>query len=272
MFGVDVGGEDLHVERRRRRAAATAWSARSSRAPGRSSRRPTRCARVPPRARRVAAAAAATLVLQVLEVVRLAEEAGDVGGQRRQHLLALVDRAVGGERARSSRGSSPGRARAGAWPGANRPASPWPRAGRCRRRRARIAAICRKSAAVKRELAVDEAPGVAAWRALVRASCGSPASGSGSTRSRAIRLIMRPSMASRPRTKVFAVSEATSGVGCITVVGDGQDVARPRRPAGRRPGSPIWATMMTWRAVGSARLEARAARPGRRSAAPRRAG
>ena len=32
-----------------------------------------------------------TLRLEVLEVMRLAKEAGHVGGQRRQHLLALVE-------------------------------------------------------------------------------------------------------------------------------------------------------------------------------------
>ena len=43
----------------------------------------------------------------------------------------------------------------------------------------------------------------------------------------AIRLIMRRSIATMPLTKSFAICEATSGVGCMTILADRKNLRHP---------------------------------------------
>src|SRR5690606_3556417 len=153
------------------------------------------------------------LLLQVLEVVRLAHEAGDVSGQRGGHRLALVDPfggphqlAVFPEVPQPERAQPLGQPRVDERGLALRQVDA---GGGVDDLGDRL-----EVAGGQQKFALDDA---GACRLLVGAGTSrhaASASVSGSTRSRAMRLTIRPSRANSPFTKVFTWSQATSGVGC----------------------------------------------------------
>src|SRR5262249_7060529 len=150
----------------------------------------------------------------MLEMMRLAEEARDVGGQRRDHLLALIGAFAGrDERAIFAEALQPERAQALGEPGIDE------RGLRLGQVNARIGMQHRRHAGgglgAQHRPVEHEADGLiplgAGLRALAQAALLSEG---GTMSSSATRLIMRPSTRKTPRTKVSAMSETMSGVGC----------------------------------------------------------
>ena len=178
-------------------ARATEATARSNRAPDRSSSLPTRAAPAR-RARADSQQRRQDVALEMIEVMRLAEEARDVGRQRREHLQPLV-RAVGAadeiaiiaEVSRSERAQPLGQARIDEL----RLRLP---SDRCRRRRGSAPRSRRKSSRLS-----ANSPNCAIRRRRRRRRVRHAAASISRRQdvSSTIRPIMRPSTASMPRTK-----------------------------------------------------------------------
>ena len=182
-------------------------------------------------------------------MVRLAEEAGDVGGQRRQHLeplvralrrpdeIAIVAEALEIERAQPLDQARIDQRRLGL--------------GQID---AGVGVQHRRDVAGSRGRVISNSPSIRAIRRRARrrtlAFTRPPPSRADMTLSSSMRPIMRPSIASMPRTKDLTKSLATSGVGWMFSVGS---VRMSETASTSRPMicAPTWTTMMTCRAEAS---------------------
>ncbi len=195
------------------------------------------------RARAVARQRREHLRLQMLEMMRLAEESGDVGGQRSQHLLTLGRAlrarhqiAIVAERSHLQSAQPLGQPRIDQ------------RGLALLQMNAGVGVDHLRDAAevvaAEQEIAGNHRPRPVAARGFRWQAHAASPTWVGMTLSSAIRLIMRSSIAITPMTKARAASEPISGVGCnlsaaMSMMSETASTSRPTICL------PVCATMMT---------------------------